>query len=349
MFLILALPRSRTAWLSRFLTYGDWVCGHDELQYMRSLGDIRTWLSQGKVGTVETNAAPWWRLIPKFMPEGPEGPRIVTVRRPLAEVVQSLRPFGVGGRQVEEHLTRLNRKLDQVEKRLPGVMVVDYESLSQETTCAKLFRFCLPYEHDRERWAGLAKENIQINLDAQVRYCRAFRPQLDKLAAQATQQTFARLTAKVRAFEGLTIQTEPFEVAWADGVLLFNEHLVQTDQHPDDYLRKNIPLLRRLDAAGQLQVVTARANGRMFGYMVTVITPSMDDRNVTCALQTTFFASRDFHGLGLRMQRASVDFLRQRGVDEVAFRARDPKMASLFRRIGAEDFGQMFRLQLRGH
>ncbi len=27
-FVVFGLPRSRTAWLSRFLTYGDWVCGH---------------------------------------------------------------------------------------------------------------------------------------------------------------------------------------------------------------------------------------------------------------------------------------------------------------------------------
>ncbi len=85
-FVIFALPRSRTAWLSRFLSYGEWFCGHEELRHVRSLDDVRAWFSQGQIGTAETAGAPWWRLLERFAPYSP----VVIVRRPVDEVVDSL-------------------------------------------------------------------------------------------------------------------------------------------------------------------------------------------------------------------------------------------------------------------
>src|SRR5215472_5799290 len=87
-FLVLAMPRSRSAWLARYLQYGEYQVGHDELRHMRSLADVQSWLSQEKTGSVETACAPWWRLIPAGM-------RIVTVHRPVAAVAASLRRGGM--------------------------------------------------------------------------------------------------------------------------------------------------------------------------------------------------------------------------------------------------------------
>ena len=68
-FVVYALPRSRTFWLSRFLCYAEWNCGHDEIRHARSLDDVRAWFSQSYTGTVETAAAPWWRLIQRLRPD----------------------------------------------------------------------------------------------------------------------------------------------------------------------------------------------------------------------------------------------------------------------------------------
>src|SRR5215472_6751131 len=89
------MPRSRSKWLSQFLGYGEWQCGHDELRHCRSLDDVRSWLSQPCTGTVETAAAPFWRLLRAMAP----GVRIVTVHRPVAAVAASLRR---GGMQFED-------------------------------------------------------------------------------------------------------------------------------------------------------------------------------------------------------------------------------------------------------
>ena len=64
-FVVLAMPRSRTKWLSQFLSYGPWQVGHDEIRHCRSMDDVAAWLSQPFTGTIETAArAAFWRLLP---------------------------------------------------------------------------------------------------------------------------------------------------------------------------------------------------------------------------------------------------------------------------------------------
>src|SRR5580700_2793042 len=89
-FLVLALPRSRTTWLSRFLTYGPWSCSHEQARYIRSLEDARAWLGQPFTGSAETSVARWWRLIQRVRPDV----RVVVVRRPIPEVIASLERLG---------------------------------------------------------------------------------------------------------------------------------------------------------------------------------------------------------------------------------------------------------------
>jgi len=346
-FVVFSLPRSRSAWLSRFLTYGDWHCGHDELRHCRSLDDVRSWLSQPCTGTVETAASPFWRLLSRYRPDA----RVVTVRRSVNEVLPSLRRAGL---QFEDGamrlaLGRLDRKLDQIEHRLPGVLSVPFSSLAQEQTCAALFQHCLPYPHDSAWWQAFNDVNIQISLPLLMRYYAAHRTQLEKLAKQARHRMLAGMG---RDFEldGVTFQHEPFEQFYRDAQALFAEHLVQTDQSPEDHIHKNLPLLQRLDELGGLQTMTARSNGRMFGYLMTVIGPSLDARDRLAGFHTIFFASPLIRGLGMKLQRAALDALRARGVQEVQMRAghrgSGPRLGTFYRRLGAEEFGQLYRLEL---
>ena len=114
----------------------------------------------------------------------------------------------------------------------------------------------------------------------------------------------------------------------------------------DDYRYKTRPMLEKHDAIGALQIVTARSNGRMFGYLMSVVGPSLDAVDRTEALHLPFFASKDCPpGLGMKLQRFALDELRARGVDEVFGRARN-RLEILYRRLGFEDFGTMHRLAL---
>lgn len=349
-FVVLSLPRSRSAWLSDFLTYGDWMCGHEELRHMRSLDDVTAWFSQPNIGTAETAGAPWWRLLDRFAP----GARILIVRRPVNEVVDSLMRLpglSFDRAATERLMTLLDRKLDQIEARMPNVLSVKFDDLNTEATCAAVFEHCLPYKHDHDHWAERADTNIQINMPAMMRHYQAYRPAMEKLAAIAKHQTLAAMhTREPIEPGGVTFQTETFDGWLAGAEKLFDDHLVTVGEAPGNWQNKNLDLMRRIHDAGAMQIMTARCNGRMFGYLMTLVAPSLVSDDLTTATHTTFYASPEFPGLGMKLQRAALKSLKERGVDEVFFeagqRGSGPRLSVLYKRLGALDHGQVYRMQL---
>lgn len=313
---------------------------------MRSLDDCLTWFKQPDIGTVESAAAPFWRLIPQDI-------RVVTVRRPVEEVLDSVMRVLPGSDMaaMDKLLRAADRKLDQVEARILGVMRVEFADLARESGCARLFEHCLPYPHDHDWWASWNGQRVSGNLAAQVRYCRAYLPQLQKLARAAKQAMLAKMHRHVRpSWDGFVFQEEPFEQWLIDAQQLFRQHLAQTDQDADGYYLKNIPLGRQLDAGGMLQVTTARQNGKMFGYLLSLISQSPDRRDVLMAQNLLPYASPDCPGLGRRLQRKAIDILREKGIVQViartGTRGNGPKLGSMYERLGFVPEGQLYRLEL---
>ncbi len=347
-FLILALPRSRTAWLSRFLSYGDWACGHEELRHCRSLDDIKAWFSQPFTGTIETAATPFWRLLDTLAP----GVRIITIRRPVKEVISSLKNTGLGfDDRIGKVIHYLDSKLDQIEARVQGVKSVRFSELDDEASCAALFEHALGIAHNHEHWRRLAGQNIQIDLRAMCRYAEAYRPALEKLTATARHRSLSNLSVQTPIVaDGVTLQVEDFDTWLRDAVGLFREHLVEVGESPDNWKGKNIPLMRNIWKAGALQIMTARCNGRMLGYLMTIIAPSLESAALVSAANTTFFVSTDAPGLGVKLQRAALAELKARGVGEVhmqaGVRGSGQRLGTIFRRLGAQEAGQVFRLSL---
>lgn len=345
-FIVYGLPRSRTFWLSQFLSYREWTCGHDEIRHVRSLRDVDDWFSQPCTGTAETAAAPWWRLTHSRV----SNLRVVVVRRPVEDVLSSLAALGINGQ--EPNINRLNVKLDQIERRVPNVLSVKYADLATETGCAQVFEHCLPYLHDTQWWQLLSALNLQTKMHGLFRYYRAHWGQLSTVGDIAKQHILAQLMARPKkSLDGLVIEQESFGTFLRDGQRLFGSHLANVGEHSENWAAKNIPLMENLEAIGRLQVTTARANGRMFGYLVSVIGPSLEDADRMEGVHTIFFASPDYPGLGMRLQRSSLDGLRRRGVHRAYFRAgtrgEGPRMGPLYRRLGAVDYGQYFSLDLK--
>jgi GNAT superfamily N-acetyltransferase len=346
-FIVFAMPRSRSAWLARFLTFGDWHCGHEELLHARSLDDVKSWLSQPCTGTVETAAAPFWRLLRHY-----PGVRVVVVRRPVDEVVASfLRlPMGFDEAKLVTLMRRVDAKLAQIERRMPDALSVTFADLATEDGCRRVWEHVMPYPHQPAWWAACDPVNIQVDMRVLARRARAFEPQLTKLAKQAKHRAITTMAPECGDFDGVTFQVEPFARFWQDAEPLFREHLTQTDQSPGDHARKNWALLQELDDLGRLQCLTGRINGRMFGYLTTVIGPSLDSPDIVQAEHTIFFASSAVRGLGMRLQRAAIEKLRERGVHEVIMRAghrgSGPRLGTFYRRLGAVEFGQMYKLEV---
>lgn len=360
-FIVLGLPRSRTFWLSRFLTYGNWHCGHEEARHGRSLGDAQAWLSQDFTGTAETGIARWWRLLRHFQPDI----RIAVVRRPVADVVRSLLALDMRGvctfdrGLLEAGLRRMDRALDQIE-RMPGVLSVGFADLADEATCARVFEHTLQLPHDHDHWAALAPVNLQCNMPALMRYAIAHRAQMAATGSACRRQMRAILhppsPAKVQLGEpdamGITIQEESIATMIRDGSALLEEHCRTVGEAPDQWRRKNLPMMARLEQAGAWQMMSARCNGRVLAYLACIVGPSLEDPGVIAATQTLFCVSADAKGmrLGMRLQRAAVETLRDRGVTEIYARAgvrgSGPRLGVMYRRLGAEEFGQLYKLKV---
>lgn len=322
---------------------------------MRSLEDVKSWLSQSHTGSAETGAAPFWRLIERYRPET----RLVLIRRPVDEVVESLLRLDMQGaatlhrEMLNLALPRLDAKLDQVAARWKGPLLsVPFEALNRKETCRDLFEFCLPYKLDMAWWDRMDRINIQCSMPALMRYTKAFRPQMGKMAAIARHAMLADMASKdVAVPDDVTIQEERFDEWYSSAQGLIDDHLVQVGEGPGAQVGKNLDLMRKLDSLGNMQIMTAKSNGRPFGYLMTVLSPSLESPDTKMAVQTTFYASRDYRGLGIKLQRASLVALKKRGIDEVWYRAGPrgdgPKMGALYRRLGAQEDGQLYRLNLR--
>lgn len=329
---------------------------------MRNLSDVRAWLSQPHTGASETIAAPYWRLLAKMAPNA----RVVIVRRPVEEVVESImriEKFGAGSFN-REILTKAMRfcdgKLTQAARRLKNVLVVNFAELEREDVCASIFEHCLPYKHDPAWWRFLAPMNIQCEFHAQMRYVSAFAQQLLKFGELAAYQMRVDLAARsIRPPDGMTFQEETF-AAWRAATLdkdktgncLADSHCVAVGEAPSFQWTKNWDMIEKCAAAGNVQIVTARSNGRIFGHLVTLLAPSMETAGRTQAIHTFFHASQDAPGVGLKLQRFALARLKGRGVDEVFFRAamreNEPKLGALFQRLGAKPDGELFRLSFEG-
>lgn len=347
-FIIIGMARSRTFWLSKFLSYGEWTCGHEEGRHLRTLADAKSWLSQNKVGAAETAIAPHWRLIKKMRPDV----RIITIRRPVHEAVHSF--SAACGMDMSEQLTpvftRHNAKLDQIEKRIPGVLSIQSSDLSSEETCAKLFEHCLPYKHDHTWWAAHDRVNMQMNVPALLRYMAAFAPQLTTISSVAAQESKKLMWAgrKPHDKDGMTFEEIPFDEWLTDAQPLLAQHHADCNQASDAFDYKNHSLFRKLDHAGALQTVVAKCNGRMFGYLMSVLGESFEYGDSRVAVQTAFFRAPDAPGLGSRLIQASIDFLEKRGgrwevIQRAGRRASGPSLGKLYKRMGAQEQGEIYR------
>lgn len=338
------MPRCRTAWCSRFLSYGEFQCGHDELRHCRSLEDVRSWLSLPLTGTVETAAAPFWRLLPA-------GVTVATIRRPISEVLASLRRGGLvfDDAPMQRLMERTDAKLVQIARRLPNVLATTFEELGTEEGCARLFEHCLPYAHDHAWWAQLAPINMQVSIPHMTSYFLAYAPQIEKLRRIAAHRSIAAMARPV-GLNGVVYAREPWARFIADAPRLLSLHCEMAGEAPDGWTRTNLPMFEAMDRQGALHIVTARSNGLMCAYHMASLSGGYDAIDRLDAEQILLFADPAYPGLGLKMARAAVAELRIAGAKHLLLQAGSvasgPRYAAICRRLGAMSIGERFLLEL---
>ena len=144
----------------------------------------------------------------------------------------------------------------------------------------------------------------------------------------------------------VSIAIEDIETFLRDGGPLFHAHAKEVGK----VMRYNAPLARQLAAIGAGQIMVARSNGEMVGYLVFLVAPSLVGEGETGAMQNTFYVAPEFRGhVGGALLRASVRALWDRGANEIMLRAgvvgSGFRLDAMYQRLGAVPYGRLYLLK----
>lgn len=189
-FIVFTNGRSRTMWLSAFLTYGICVCNFEATARLSSFQEVTNALAIPGMGAAETLAAPAWRLLKLAAPTL----RAVVVRRPLDEILASFAArvgdqIQFDSEKARVILTRIERALDLVSQH-PDTLTVQFSELASEQTCKRIFEHCLPYHHDKGWWEYMNAKVLDPDVARLASYFNARTPQILALGAEVRHLTF---------------------------------------------------------------------------------------------------------------------------------------------------------------
>jgi hypothetical protein len=195
-FIVYTAGRSRTAWLSEFLTYGRCHCHNEIAIRLRCMADVTALFAIPGTGSAETAAAPAWHLIEHYVP----GIRVVVIRRPFEDVITSFARSEVAHiATIDEAMLRRviayeNRCLDKISAR-PGVLTADFKDLVRPEICAAIFEHCLPYRFDEEWWQSMESRNVQSDVVEMFAYYRDNRDGVEEFKRSAKRQLISLVRA----------------------------------------------------------------------------------------------------------------------------------------------------------
>ncbi len=331
-FAIFALPRSRTAWLSAWMTHGDLVCVHDPMIGMESVGDLVALLDDPNTGIVDTAMSFAAPIVRKLRP----ATKIAVVVRDIEEVRQSLIDCGLGP-YGDGVLEQLNESLSAV-SAMDGVLTIRYDDLSDEAVARSLWEFCIGEGFDPGRFKDFCDKDIQIDVNKRVARCESNLPAISKFVSECFE-----ILAPV------SIQEESWYDFAADGLPLIWDHYREVGSYEHENFAPNVPLIEKMADAGLIQIVTARAGSKLVGYLVFTLTPSLKALDELNAVQAPFYVKREWRGwTGVAMHREAIRLLKGKGVKRLTLRSGvkgvGERQEVLFRRLGAVEDGRMFNL-----
>lgn len=339
-FIVLSLPRSRSAWIARFLSYGDMRCGHDLATTCETVKEFTNLLGAEYAGTAETGAVVGWRAIRRLRPDL----KIAVIRRPVDEVYHSLARFGVGSPALMAELSKRDAMLDEV-GRLRGVRSFSFSDLNSVTSCQELFEHCLGSPFDWEWWECLANVNVQVDVPGRLKYLADNRERIEGLKQDA---------ALISAAPEVMICPEPWDAVWPEIDALFAQHFseVEGDLALSRPYKLDEPVMRSMNASGMLRIVAARVDGELAGYCMWQVTKDVESAGMLIAQHGPWFVGKKFARfmLGQKLFDASLDDLRSIGVKNAfphhRLQGRGAKLATFFKRRGAVETQRTYSLWL---
>lgn len=176
-FIVLALPRSRSAWMAHWLAYPGRRVGHDIAIQCNSTSEFIASFTNGLDGTVETGAMIGWRLLKHELP----GLRTLVVVREPDDVITSLLRKGMpASAQLVDEIYFRRHMLAGI-SAAPGVRTISWTSLDDPAVREGLFEWLLDLPADADWDARFASTNIQIDFAARMQQLAARGPAIAAL------------------------------------------------------------------------------------------------------------------------------------------------------------------------
>jgi GNAT superfamily N-acetyltransferase len=330
-FLVFSLPRSRSWWLSQWLSIAAvGPVGHDLAIEADSVDVLLEAVFRRFRGSVETGAAEWWPLFRAAIPDL----RMAVIRRPVQSVGASLAALGV--EPPWEALWRRNAALEALAGQ-PQVMSVAYDDLSDCRTAAALQEHLLQSPFNWWAWERADRINLQLDWPARAARLAERRDAIERLKDQAS----VRL-----AFP------QPFvsvgEERWEDVAEALERlgavHHAEATEGREGQFHLQRDVMDELARRGELRVLIARVDGAIGGYCLWT-----RDRNIEADAPATmvhgpFYVVPGFarHCLGRRLLTASRDLFRSEGIRQLTLHhtvhGRGARAGRLYEALGAKEY-----------
>lgn len=178
-FIVLSLPRSRSAWMAHWLSYPGKRVGHDISIECKSVADFLSSYENGMAGTCETGAMIGWRLLKHEIPSL----KTLIVLRPVHDVLMSLATQGVAGPFVTEEVCARMHMLNAI-ACASEVQTMQWTDLNDPRLREALFEHLLGIDFDPDWDARFAFTNIQIDFKARLRQLEKNRSSIEAFKAE---------------------------------------------------------------------------------------------------------------------------------------------------------------------
>ena len=173
-FIVFALPRSRTAWASHYLSYDGERVEHDTAIHCEVPTDFLANFAKGMRGCAETGAVIGWRFILSKLPQA----KIAVIHRPLEEIKRSLAKLGM--QTIEGELETRYAMLAEL-AQTKDIERFEFHELNAPKHRRRLFEYCLEREWDQAWDDKSAPLNIQIDMSERLRFLASHSQQLTAL------------------------------------------------------------------------------------------------------------------------------------------------------------------------
>lgn len=164
-FFVFCLPRSRSAWLSNFLTYESVFCLHEPLPECRSIEDLEAKLATTGLpisGVSDTGAMFW---VDEIIEHFPSARFVILARDPTGFVEQTCR-MGTPENDAIAMMDQFSAAIEALHKLGRRTLTVASKQLDDYDVANAVWRHVgMPVDMNRLRYAQLRDMRVEVMMD----------------------------------------------------------------------------------------------------------------------------------------------------------------------------------------